>query len=236
MSAATLPADLADFVTTRLETAADPAKAGPMAAYMKTSMPFFGVQKPERVRIVREALRRFRPASRRSYEASVRALWSRPHREEKYAAIAVAIGVDELVAPASLGLYERLIRAGAWWDFVDDVAIRLVGRVLREHRESTKPLMEAWIDDDDMWIRRSALISQITHEDDTDHRTLFRHCRRRASETEFFIRKAIGWALRDYSYAAPDRVAAFLIANRERLSGLSFREGAKALRRVGHDL
>jgi 3-methyladenine DNA glycosylase AlkD len=133
-------------------------------------------------------------------------------------------------------LYERLIREGAWWDLVDDAAIRLAGRVLRAHRQEMSDVMDAWIDDDDLWIRRSALISQIGHRAETDHGRLFDYCRKRAGESEFFIRKAIGWALRDYSYAAPERVMAFLTDNRQRLSGLSFREGAKALRRKGHKI
>ena len=227
---------LTGFVAERLAAVADPDKARPMAAYMKTDMPFYGVQKPGRVKIVCQIKQRFRIKNRQDYEGTVLTLWKRPHREEKYLAIQIAMDCREYVEPHSMALYERLVREGAWWDFVDDAAIRLVGRVLRQHREAISPLMDAWIEDDDLWIRRSALISQISHREATDHKRLFAYCRRRAPESEFFIRKAIGWALRDYSYAAPERVLSFLTKNRTRLSGLSFREGAKALRRRGFDI
>jgi len=100
-------------------------------------------------------------------------------------------------------------------------------------RKKVRPLIERWIDDADMWIRRSALLAHNRHKHQTDHAQLFDHCLRRAGEQEFFIRKAIGWALRQYSYANPTAVRRFLLANRDRLSGLSFREGARQLVRIG---
>jgi len=224
------------FAGAELKKAANPAKAGPMAAYMKTDMPFYGVQRPARELIEREIRKRYEITTRRDYEAAVRALWKQPHREEKYLAIAVAGMFPDFIAPPSLKLYERLVRDGAWWDLVDGVAVGLIGRVLRERRATTAPLMDEWIDDDDMWIRRTALISQIGHKKDTDHRRLFRYCLRRAGEKGFFIRKAVGWALREYSHAEPERVKAFLERHRDRLSPLSFREGAKALIRKGHSV
>ena len=87
--------------------------------------------------------------------------------------------------------------------------------------------------DADLWVRRAALLSQIRHKEVTDERQLFAHCLRCAPDQAFFIRKAIGWALRDYSYTAPHSVRDFLLAHRGRLSGLSFREGAKQLIRTG---
>jgi 3-methyladenine DNA glycosylase AlkD len=221
------------FVSAQFRGLADPAIAGPMAAYMKTSMPFYGIRKPERVPVHREMKKRFAPASRREYEAGVRALWRLPHREEKYAAVVFARQSDPFITVEALPLYERLIREGAWWDLVDEVATRLVGRALFKQRAKVRPVMRRWIDDESLWIRRTALLSQVGHKNETDARQLFGHCLRRAGETEFFIRKAIGWALRDYSYAAPEAVRDFLLANRARLSGLSFREGARQLVRSG---
>lgn len=229
----TFQSELARFVTTRLRAAADPAKAGPMQAYMKTNMPYYGVQKPAAVPIYREMKRRFVPASRRQYEAGMRALWGLGHREEKYAAIEFAGQHPQLITSASLRLYERWVRDGAWWDLVDAIAVGLVGHVLLNERDATRSVIERWIDDDDLWIRRTALLAHNRHKKQTDHRQLFDHCLRRAAESEFFIRKAIGWALRQYSYANPQAVRRFLLANRKRLSGLSFREGAKGLARAG---
>ena len=129
-----------------------------------------------------------------------------------------------------------MIRSGAWWDYVDPVAIALVGKVYLDRRESVSPILDRWIDDPDMWVRRTALIAHNRHKEKTDHRRLFRYCRARFEEREFFIRKAIGWALREYSYSAPERVSRFLTTHKRRMSGLSYREGAKALVRKGHTL
>ena len=204
-----------------------------MAAYLKTSMPFYGVMKPDRAPIHQQMKKRFAPSNRRAYEAGVRALWRLPHREEKYAAIVFARQSDVFITADSLPLYERMIREGAWWDLVDDIAVNLAGRAQYKQRPLVRPIMRLWIDDEDLWIRRAALLSQNRHKEKTDPQQLFQHCLRRADEKEFFIRKAIGWALRDYSYTAPEAVRDFLLAHRERLSGLSFREGAKRLTRAG---
>ena len=94
-------------------------------------------------------------------------------------------------------------------------------------------MMDEWISDPDFWIRRSAILSQLRHKKETDSKRLFSYCLAQADETEFFIRKGIGWALREYSYANPDAVKKFLLNNRKRLSNLSFREGAKQLVKSG---
>lgn len=224
---------LTRFVQTGLKDAADPAKAGPMAAYMKTTMPFYGVQKPQRVPIFKEMNRRFPADDRRAYERNVLALWALPHREEKYAALDYAVSQKAMIGLESMPLYERLIREGAWWDLVDCVAPDLVGPLLLRERRKLRPVMRKWIKDDDFWIRRAAIISQLRHKSETDEAELFRYCLHCADEREFFIRKAIGWALRQYSYSAPTAVRRFLLDNRDRLSPLSFREGAKALAREG---
>ncbi|MDP6418231.1 MAG: DNA alkylation repair protein [Candidatus Krumholzibacteria bacterium] len=223
--------DLVQFVQGELEKRADPEKAGPMAAYMKTRMPFYGVQKKGRDEIA-QAFADYHPNSLQDYEKVVLSLWSLPHREEKYLAINFAIRKSDFIQPASLPLYEKLIREGAWWDFVDSIAISLVGVALRENRKLWKS-MDRWIEDEDFWIRRTAILFQARYRSDTDEDQLFDYCLRSAGEKEFFIRKAIGWALREYSYARPERVKGFLLENRELLSGLSYREGARKLIRDG---
>ncbi len=228
--------EIAAFVQHELQNLADPAKAKPMAAYMKTEMPFYGVQKQGRTKIARVIKKKFSIESQREYELVVKRLWRMPHREEKYLAIQVAQMYSEFITPGSIAMYEKLIREGAWWDFVDNVAIRLVGRVLLSNRKMIQVITDKWISDEDLWIRRSAIISQIGHKEQTDYRRLFRYCETCASEIEFFIRKGIGWALREYSYSDPERVVSFLQKTKGRLSGLSYREGAKALRRMGREI
>ncbi|MDZ4820789.1 MAG: DNA alkylation repair protein [Planctomycetota bacterium] len=221
------------FVQSEFKQLANRDNAAAMAAYMKTSMPFYGIPKPLHVPIYRTLRKEFAPASQDEYERRVLALWKLPHREEKYAAIEYARVHRSFIVPESLPVYEKLIRTGAWWDLVDPVAIDLVGAVHLKWRSETRPLMERWIDDTDMWIRRTAILSQNKHRTATDEKLLFEFCLKCAAERKFFIRKAIGWALRDYSYTAPNAVRKFLLKNRSRLSPLSFREGAKALVRNG---
>lgn len=220
-------ADSVALVREALTAAADPEKARAMARYMKTDMPFYGVQKPGRAPILRQLRREFPPADRNEYEALVLALWGLPHREEKYLAQGVAAAFPEFVVPASFPIYERFVVEGAWWDFVDDTATHLIRHLVLEFGEQTWPLVDRWNEDDDMWRRRSSLICQVGARERTDVDRLFRYCLARADETEFFIRKAIGWALRDYAYVDPEAVAGFVSSHRGRLSGLSFREATK---------
>jgi 3-methyladenine DNA glycosylase AlkD len=225
--------EVARYVTAQLRRLADPAKAPAMAAYMKTSQPFFGVPTPIRTAMLKQMGDRFAPVDQKSYGRSVMALWNLPHREERYCAITFARRHERFVTPASLPLYERMIREGAWWDFVDETAVNLVGRVYANFRAQTRPLIEQWIDDEDMWIRRTALLSHLKHKKETDAAQLFRHCLKLSHEREFFIRKAIGWALREYSKTDPRAVRAFLTKNRGKLSNLSYAEGSRHLARAG---
>jgi 3-methyladenine DNA glycosylase AlkD len=217
------------FATRQLAAVADPSAAAAMAAYMKTEMPFHGVNRPGLRPILRDLKLRWQPETRSEYRALVERLWSLPHREEKYLAIGVARAHDHFVTRTALPLYKRLIREGAWWDFVDEVAIKLVGRVLRRQREATTPTMYSWLGHSDLWVRRSAIISQVDHKEETDPDLLFTACTARAHETDFFIRKAIGWALREYAKTDPDAVRRYVQTHHDALSGLSRREATKHL-------
>lgn len=223
------------FVSGALSEAADPSKAAGMQAYMKTDMPFYGVQKSGRAQIYRQLKSRFAPVDRDEYEALVMGLWQLPHREEKYLAIAVAEGFGEFVVPDSMALYRHLIVDGAWWDFVDNIAIGLIGKLTMDHPAPAWDEVDTWVDGEDMWLRRSAIICQIRAKDRTDVPRLFDFCARRSHEKEFFIRKGIGWALREYAKTDPQAVAGFARANRGRLSALSFREGTKHIKHLVED-
>lgn len=223
------PRGLVAFVRRELAARADPERAPAMQAYMKTTMPFLGVAAADQHAVSREAARRFPVDDQQAYEAAVLAVWRMPHREEKRVAVALARHHKRFVTPASLGLYERLVREGAWWDFVDEIAQHLVGNVVLGWPDAAWPLMDRWIEDPDMWIRRTAILCQNRFKERTDEARLFDYCLRRAGEREFFVRKAIGWALRQYAYTAPDAVARFVEAHRDALSGLTVREARKHL-------
>ena len=219
------------MVGEELARVANPAKAPDMQAYMKTDMSFYGVQGPGREQILRKLLEDFPPADREEYEDLVLGLWDLPHREEKYLALGVAGRYRRFIVPDSLPLYRRLIVEGAWWDLVDEVATHMVRRLVVEHPGEVWSVVDTWIGHGDMWLRRSAIICQVGAKEHTDADRLFRFCEQRAYEKEFFIRKAIGWALREYAKVRPEAVAGFITEHREGLSGLSYREAAK---HIGH--
>lgn len=218
------------FIVRELGSLADARKAGEMAAYMKTDQPFFGVSEPRRRPVFRELFERFAPANAREYRANVLALWDAgraSQREIQYAACNYGEHFDEHHTPARLAMFKRMIIQGAWWDHVDHIAMRMVGPIVRGHPAAGVPVMRKWIDDDNLWVRRVAIICQVGHKDQTDADMLFEFCLRRADEKDFFIRKAIGWALRQYAWTNPGAVKKFLVKHKSRLSNLSVREGGK---------
>ncbi len=221
-----------ELVRTALREQADAEKAAGMQAYMKTTMPFYGVQKSGRTKIMRRLRKDFAPTDQGEYAALVTALWELPHREEKYLAQQVATTFSEFIVPESWSLYERFIREGAWWDFVDETATHMVRELVLECPDQTWPRVDDWNSDDDMWARRTSIICQIGAKERTDTDRLFRYCAARLHESEFFIRKAIGWALREQAKTDAAAVAEFVRQHREDLSGLSFREATKHIRHL----
>ena len=220
---------LTSMVSGMLAEAANPEKAVSMAAYMKTDMPFYGVQKKDRLPVMRAVSAAFPPSSHASYASAVESLWAMPHREEKYIAVSYARAFDDFVCADSLTLYRRLIIEGAWWDFVDEIASKLVGQALMKERQVVTPIIRSWIIDDDLWIRRTSIICQLGHKADTDLDLLGEACALNLSDSDFFIRKAIGWALREQAKTSPDWVRRFVSEHREGLSTLSYREATKYL-------
>ncbi|WP_222850980.1 DNA alkylation repair protein [Phytoactinopolyspora mesophila] len=214
-----------------LRAAADPIKAGPMQAYMKSEMPFLGVQKPTRARALRPALQANLLGCRTDWEAAIRELWDdAAYREERYAATDVAQArayTEWSRDPASLPLYDHLIVTGAWWDHVDDIAIRLVGRVLRHDPVATAPLIRAWSRDSDRWRRRTSVICQIGSGEEIDVELLRECVLANIDDPDFFLRKGIGWALRQHAKLDPAWVRTFVSIHHDQLSPLSRREALK---------
>jgi 3-methyladenine DNA glycosylase AlkD len=128
--------------------------------------------------------------------------------------------------PDVLPMYEEMITTGAWWDYVDEIAHH-VGELLRAHPREMRPVMRAWSTDRDLWKRRVSIICQISFKKDTDLKLLYANIRPNMAESNFFIRKAIGWALRAYAWTDPNEVARYVAANESKLSGLCRREALK---------
>lgn len=216
-------------VNNGLSAAADPSRAPTMQAYMKSAMPFLGVRVPAVRAVVKVAARDHPPASVTDMAATASALWrGATHREHRYAATALT-GLQ--VADGSLvliPLYEEMIVTGAWWDHVDAVAPRL-GRLLLLHPAMLRPLLLVWSTAPDRWLRRASIIAQLGAKSGTDLDLLTSVTDANAGDADFFVRKAIGWALRDYARTDPDWVRDFIVARADTLSSLSRREATKHL-------
>lgn len=217
------------YVSSALEALRDPSKAPQMKAYMKTTMPFYGVQKAPRAPVLRHLVREFQVGSGPEYREMVLGLWGLPHREEKYLALGYARHFIRFIDPSQLPLYKRLIIEGAWWDLVDEVATKLIRHLVLEFPHESWSVVDTWVDDEDIWLRRSAIICQVGAKERTDPARLFSYCESRTSEKGFFVRKAIGWALREYSKTDPLAVAGFVNSHASDLSGLSFREASRLI-------
>jgi 3-methyladenine DNA glycosylase AlkD len=220
-------AELVDSIRFALRDAADPSLAPGQQAYMKSAMPYLGVTLPTTRRLTTQSARAVDDADELRLAATM--LWREAtHREERYAATTL-IGLRPLRARLDmLDLHEEMIRTGAWWDHVDEVAGR-VTEVLEAHPLEVTQLMLRWTADDDVWIRRVSIISQLRRKEATDRELLTIAIESNIRDTGFFIRKAIGWALREYAKTDPDWVRAFVRAHEAELSGLSRREALKHL-------
>jgi 3-methyladenine DNA glycosylase AlkD len=209
-----------------LAASADPAKAGPMARYMKDRFVYFGVASPQRRRIQRDALRGLAPLDQVGLTHLARRCWAADERELQYLACDVLARHIKVCGPDFLLVAEELIRSKSWWDTVDALAAHVVGPLVAATPHLVRAL-DRWLADDDIWIARAAILHQLAYKNATDRERLFRYCLARADHKDFFIRKAIGWALREYAWTDPDAVAAFVEAHRSALSPLSVREALK---------
>lgn len=225
-------AAFAKAATAQLFAHADAAQGAKMDAYIKCdargdNVRCLGVSGAARKAVLRALKKTHAPASAGDRLAQAHALWAVAHREARLLAIDWAMAKKAHITEAGLGTYEAWIRESRWWDMVDPIAIHLVGRLFLTARDALRPRLAAWLDDDDLWMRRTAVLASKTHKTDTDAAFLFAACAARAHETDFFMRKAIGWALREYSRTAPDDVRAFVAAHRAALSPLSAREALR---------
>jgi 3-methyladenine DNA glycosylase AlkD len=224
--------DMVRLVQTELRKLQNTENAAKMQRYLKTDMPMYGVQKPARLQVEKIMHSNLVVDSFDMYRASIESLWELPHREEKYLAIDLALKHRKFIGLETLDLFESMVRMDyMWWDLCDPISINMVGRIASQH--DMEPKLRQWIRDDNMWIRRTAILAQLKHKTGTKADLLFDLCREQMHEKEFFVRKAIGWALREYSKTNAEVVVSFLQKEKGRLSGLSYREGAKVLMRQG---
>ncbi len=231
MEAAGAQHELVAAVRAALAEQADPMRAEGQQRYMKSTLPYLGLTSSTLRAALRPVLLEpgLAVGSRESWEATIVSLWEgASHREEWYAALAIAKhrAYRQWVDPAAMPLWERLIRSGAWWDVVDDIATHLVRDTLLASPTTEWRRLRHWAVDDSLWVRRAAIICQVGARDRVDEVLLADVIVPNIADRGFFIRKGIGWALRDHARMSPEWVREFVDAH-PGLSALSRREALK---------
>ncbi|TMR92050.1 DNA alkylation repair protein [Nonomuraea basaltis] len=221
---------LGKAVRLALQEAAEPGKAETMRAYMKSAMPFLGVQAVPRRAALKRVFADHRLDSAPEWRRGVLSLWREAeYREERYAAIELS-GYHyyrPFQTLYTVPMYEEMIVTGAWWDVVDELATHRIGALLTAYPDTMRPLMLEWANDDDLWKRRTAILCQNRFKDRTDTALLYACIQPSLSDNDFFARKAIGWALREYAKTNPGDVIRYVKA--KGITGLSRREALKNL-------
>lgn len=209
---------------------ADPARASAMKAYMKQRHDFLGIPTPARRQALKPLLATLKTADADVLLASAAQLWAMPEREFQYVAIDILAKFSRKLELDHVPALLELAQQKSWWDTVDGLA-GVIGDVLYRwrHSQEMEELVEAALIHPDLWVRRIAMLHQLRWKTDTDAERLFRFATTLAPESDFFIRKAIGWALRDYSWHQPQAVREFVDRMADELSPLSRREALRAM-------
>ena len=201
-----------------------------MQAYMKSEMPYLGIQAVPFRKAANAVLAACPLDSFEDWRDAVFELWRKARfREERYAAIEL-VGYGkyrEFRTLDALPIYEEMIVTGAWWDLVDSIASHRLGELLRRYPREMRPILRDWAVSDDIWKRRSAILAQLGFKHETDLKLLYACIRPSLDRPEFFLRKAIGWALRQYAWTDPKEVTRYVRDHESRLSPLSRREALK---------
>lgn len=232
---------LVTAVRRALERVGDPVRARRQQAYMKSDLPYRGLSAPELRALLRPILSERRVADPDTWRDTAGELWDgATHREEWYAAIALLRHrhYRRWTDPDLVPLLLHLVRTGAWWDVVDEIASHLVGGILADHRVILTPVVRAWSgDEDSMWVRRTAILSQLRHRRATDTvllaDVLDANLEGSAYGSEVFVRKAVGWALREHSRTDAAWVQEYVAAHAEHLAPLSRREALRLVAQTG---
>ncbi|MGG4488401.1 DNA alkylation repair protein [Metabacillus idriensis] len=204
---------------------ADQEKAIAMEKYMRDQFRFFGIKSPERKEITKQFLKQHGRPDHLS--DTVLELWTFEERELLYAAIDLLLLEKKKLKPSDIEWIKHLIITDSWWDTVDLIASNVIGQLVMKHPELRAAYIDKWADSDNLWLQRTAILHQLKYKQKTDESWLYPLIIKHSSSKEFFIQKAIGWALREYSKSNRESVRAFIESTE--LSTLSRREGSKYL-------
>jgi len=222
-------------VRAALEPLKNAERAAGMRAYMRNQFEYLGVATPEHRAAVAPLIKRFSPAGPEELRVAAEGLWRMRKREYQYVATGLLGRYQAMLSLDDLPWLLGLVQSKSWWDTVDAL-VKTIGPVVRRAGTKGKRVMNAAVKHDNFWVRRIAMLHQLGLRDEVDTARLFRYAELLAAEKEFFIRKAIGWALRDYAWHDWRAVDKFLKTTQVEHSGLTVREARKnfaALKQLG---
>lgn len=196
-----------------------------MSQYMKNRFPFFGIKTPERCKIMSRFFKETNLHKQPFSQELCWSLWDNEEREWQYAALDYAVRYTGKFDQNDMDFLKKLITDRSWWDTVDTIAVKLVGDIVLRYPELVSERMDSWSKSENLWLRRTAILHQLHYKTQTKENVLYGYIMDNAESKEFFIQKAIGWALREYSKTNPQSVANFLRIHK--VAPLSLREGSK---------
>ncbi len=211
---------------TLFEQNADPAQAVPMKKYMRDQFEYLGLKTPVRAALQKEFIQQHGLPPLDKLDSISRDLWSLPQREFQYTATSFLGKLEDKLEPEFISTVEYLIVTKSWWDTVDTIAGNTVGSQFKRFPKVKEKYLKKWRKSDNFWLRRTALLFQLDYKKDTDFDLLCEIIKENLGSDEFFINKAIGWALRQYAWTSPTPVKKFVKATKE-LHPLSRREALK---------
>ncbi len=222
-----------DFIAvllSKFEHNANANQAKAMEAYLKNLFPLYGIKAPVRKLLLKDIINEFKSelSTRNNIIEIVNTLYQKPQRELHYCAIELADRfLKKKYAITDIDFIEKLIITNSWWDTVDFIAKHILGNHLLQYPDQTPRIIKNFSSSKNMWLNRSAILFQLGYKDKTDTQLLFRLCEQHKSSDEFFIKKAIGWALREYSKVNPETIVSFV--SKANLKPLSEKEALKRI-------
>jgi 3-methyladenine DNA glycosylase AlkD len=220
----------ADLITDELRSVAGPDRAEQEKRYLKSDLQFLGASFWETQRVVKAFVGGASPLDHDGLVALVETLWQAPIHERRAAAVVLLELHPKLLSPADLPLVERLLRESRTWALVDGLAANVIGGILAGAPAEVTPVLDRWSTDPDFWIRRSSLLAELRPlRDGANLARFLRRADAMLDEKEFFIRKAIGWVLRDVGKRRPAEVVVWIAPRTHRASGVTMREVVKYL-------
>lgn len=207
------------------EANANPQEAISMEKYMRHQFSFYGIKKPLREVLVKAHIQKYGWPDPDHWESLIHHYWNWPRREVAYTLQGMISGMKPKLHKAHLPILEYMILNLSWWDTVDYIAGDLVGTCFRKFPEEIDEWTEKWMESGNMWLQRSCILYQLKYKEKTDTDRLMRFILSCSDSREFFLQKAIGWALRQYSKTNPEWVQNFISTHE--IKPLSVREGLK---------